>query len=724
MIYSVYCGPAPSAFDFDVEEPSTTLALMGIFTACWGCRKRNPANANPQQSAGNQDRGVRSTGQIFSLTEAKPRPLRRMTVPSPFSESVVSEFDEMEMVLPQYPTNFSRKGTVEDEEAKKTDPQMAPASARAGYGTLPRSVNAQFYNCAQPQGHYAQPQQLRACLSDGMLNYLVPGHAPSYGEYPTGLLQFPMQPPPGYTLDPYSSDPGLYMQKQLQQLNYPMSAHGVTGFSLHQPSTVGISMMTPPASAYSSVQAMPPSLDQHSSSPSYTLQQPPQPTQLMSTAGMMSAQHQQQLYQQQYAPYQGTPQLENQPPLEYESHEGASTFRLHSKDASSSRIDPPLEINRNLTNGGMTYQKDQVQRQSPCPVGAGPRRSRDSREGEAVAPEPERVRVQDSETTVASPQPSASRDPSNNTSGASTEEKATVPPGVTFEVTDDQAAEDFDKIAEQRRQAKRAALLTKMMMRKEENKRKVDQGKQRNAEKRLAEIARRMAEQRKLEKELQRQKILDDFRRRKMGEELGVKFRSNSARSCRGHSQPPFVRTKSQMSESAMGADRKRGEEGRPPRARSQSAVDRRNSVASLQEPTHKLFAKAALKSNRGLIINALQYSVFPGPVDDLTRMKTMTDLAASDAKHFLILFRDYKYRGLYSWDQISDTAIKISGQGPPKCSESIMKLMFKYDSGAKNFSQIPTKHLGATIDGFCIQDRFWQMPKTPCSSAASHRID
>ncbi|VDN32553.1 unnamed protein product [Cylicostephanus goldi] len=252
-------------------------------------------------------------------------------------------------------------------------PQMAPASARAGYGTLPHNVNAQavpnyaqpysqqqdFYNYAQPQGHYAQPQQLRASLSNGMLNYL-PGQAPSYGEYPTGLVQPPMQPPPGYAPDPYSSHPGSYMQQQSQQLNYPMmhqSAHAATGFSLHQPSTVGISMMAPPASAYSSVQAMPPSLDQHNSSPSYALQQPPQPTQLMSAAGMMSAQQQQQLYQQQYAPYQSTPQLENQPPLEYESHEGASTFRLHSQDASSSRIDPPLEINRNLTNWGMTYQK-------------------------------------------------------------------------------------------------------------------------------------------------------------------------------------------------------------------------------------------------------------------------------------------------------------------------------------------------------------------------------
>ncbi|EPB79660.1 hypothetical protein ANCCEY_01204 [Ancylostoma ceylanicum] len=485
-----------------------------------------------------------------------------------------------------------------------------------------------FYNYAQPQGHYAQPQQLRSSLSNGMLNYL-PGQAPSYGEYPTGLVQpHQMQPPPGYTTDPYSAHPGSYMQQQPQQQGYPMmhqSAHAATGFSLHQPSAVGMAPMMPPASTYSTVQAMPPSLDTHNTSSSYALQH--QPAQLISTAGMMPAQ-QQQLYSQPYSSYQGTPQLENQPPLDYESHEGVSTFRLHSQD-------------------------DQAQRQSPCPIGAVPRRSRDSREGSDApqAPEPERVRVQEHQH----------RQDLHLLLVMTRRLRISIkltpaPSGPAFVVSDDQAAEDFDKIAEQRRQAKRAALLAKTMKRKEEIENKVDQIEQRNAEKRLAEMAKReMAEQRKLEKELQRQKILDDYKRRKMEKELGVESGSNSARGPpgRGHSQPPFIRTKSQMSESALGTDG--SDKGRPPRMRGQSTVEQRISVSSLQEPTHKLFAKAAPKSNRGLIINALQYSVFPGAVNDQTRMKTMNDLAASDAKHFLILFRDYKcqYRGLYSWDQI-----------------------------------------------------------------------
>ncbi|KAK5979979.1 Patronin [Trichostrongylus colubriformis] len=644
-------------------------------------------------------------------------------------------------------------------------PPAPPQSARSGYGTLPHNAQAaqnyaqqyahqqqqqqqqqDFYGYAQPQqGPYGQPQQLRSSLSNGMLNYL-PGQMPSYGEYPTGLVQPPQMPgQPAYTQDIYSPHMSPYAQQSQQQPGYTMmhqSAHAATGFSLHQP--VGAApMVAPPASAFSSAYSQQP-LDTHNNSPSYTLQ--PQPPQL------------------------GTPQLENQPPLGYESQDGGATFRLHSQDASSSRVDPPLEINRNLTNWGMTYQKghtgrpqrrtwenqtfiksehdlvnqpdlvptvpsedDQAQRHSPCPIGAAPRRSRDSRESydvtSASATEQvsgDRGRIHDPDHASNLSQPSPPRDPANHTNGTSPDSnRSAAPSGPAFVVSDDQAAEDFDKIAEQRRQAKRAALLAKTMKRKEEIENKVDQIEQRNAEKRMAELAKReMAEQRKLEKELQRQKILDDYKRRKMEKELGLESGSSSARGAygRGHSQPPFIRTKSQMSESALGAEG--NDKGRLPRARGQSTVEQRISVQSLQEPTHKLFARATPKSNRGLIINALQYSVFPGAVNDTTRMKTMNDLAASDAKHFLVLFRDYKcqYRGLYSWDQVSDTAVKISGQGPSKCTESIMKLMFKYDSGAKNFSQIPTKHLGATIDGFTIQDQFWQKPKIPHSGAASHR--
>ena len=150
--------------------------------------------------------------------------------------------------------------------------------------------------------------------------------------------------------------------------------------------------------------------------------------------------------------------------------------------------------------------------------------------------------------------------------------------------------------AEQRREAKRAALLAKTQKRKEEMENKLDAVEQRNIEKKLAEEAKKEAvEQKKLEKEIQRsafrgillyfpafrQKILDDYKKKKMEKELGLEPSSaRSVQSARGHSQPPFVRTKSHMTESSMGGVTDRS--NTRPRGISNAEIK----VASLQEPS------------------------------------------------------------------------------------------------------------------------------------------
>lgn len=60
--------------------------------------------------------------------------------------------------------------------------------------------------------------------------------------------------------------------------------------------------------------------------------------------------------------------------------------------------------------------------------------------------------------------------------------------------------------------------------------------------------------------------------------------------------------------------------------------------------------------------MNALQYSIFPGAVSNEQRNKVQASIAQSNAKHFLILFRDQRtqYRGLYTWDQASDSVYRI----------------------------------------------------------------
>ena len=72
---------------------------------------------------------------------------------------------------------------------------------------------------------------------------------------------------------------------------------------------------------------------------------------------------------------------------------------------------------------------------------------------------------------------------------------------------------------------------------------------QRNYEKRMAELAKKeMNEQRKLEKELQRQRILEEHRRKKEENEKGNTPEVASARTPGRHqSQPPFSRTQSQV---------------------------------------------------------------------------------------------------------------------------------------------------------------------------------
>jgi hypothetical protein len=81
----------------------------------------------------------------------------------------------------------------------------------------------------------------------------------------------------------------------------------------------------------------------------------------------------------------------------------------------------------------------------------------------------------------------------------------------------------------------------------------------------------------------------------------------------RGHSQPPFSRPKSQSNISMLQTRTLH----RPARTNTSCMGEDENTtprsirVPSIAEPTLKLFAKHAPKSNRSLIVNALQVSKF-----------------------------------------------------------------------------------------------------------------
>ncbi|XP_039954253.1 patronin isoform X10 [Bactrocera tryoni] len=144
----------------------------------------------------------------------------------------------------------------------------------------------------------------------------------------------------------------------------------------------------------------------------------------------------------------------------------------------------------------------------------------------------------------------------------------------------------------------------------------------------------------------------------------------------------------------------------------SSTPIGRRGSYKASRGP--KLYKQPAAKSNRGIILNAVEYCVFPGAVNREAKQKVLEKIARSEAKHFLVLFRDAgcQFRALYSYVPEMDQVTKLYGTGPSQVDEVMFDKFFKYNSGGKCFSQVHTKHLTVTIDAFTIHNSLWQGKK------------
>ncbi|XP_070534908.1 LOW QUALITY PROTEIN: calmodulin-regulated spectrin-associated protein 2-like [Ptychodera flava] len=127
-----------------------------------------------------------------------------------------------------------------------------------------------------------------------------------------------------------------------------------------------------------------------------------------------------------------------------------------------------------------------------------------------------------------------------------------------------------------------------------------------------------------------------------------------------------------------------------------------------------KLFVKPTTKSNRHLITNAIAHCVLPGAVNKGMKDKILQELAKADAKHFLILFRDSgcQFRALYAYSPETEEITKFHGTGPRQVTSSMIEKIFKYNSGGKHFSVIPSKTMSVSVDAFTIHNHLWQSKK------------
>ncbi|CAG9784121.1 unnamed protein product [Diatraea saccharalis] len=132
-----------------------------------------------------------------------------------------------------------------------------------------------------------------------------------------------------------------------------------------------------------------------------------------------------------------------------------------------------------------------------------------------------------------------------------------------------------------------------------------------------------------------------------------------------------------------------------------------------------RLYKQPTTKSNRGIMLNAVEYCVFPGAVNADAKRRVLEEIARSESKHFLVLFRDAgcQFRALYSYCPDSDQVAKLYGTGPKNVNDRMFDKFFKYNSGSKCFSQVHTKHLTVTIDAFTIHNSLWQGKKVQLPS-------
>lgn len=115
----------------------------------------------------------------------------------------------------------------------------------------------------------------------------------------------------------------------------------------------------------------------------------------------------------------------------------ANTFHLHQANASNSRLDPPLELNRNLTNWGLTYRN---QTRTPRKTWAEFKSEHDLRNQDTVQDNPQRI-VERKPSSPGDPGLTSSQSFQSPIRKASSEQRDTVTngektPATGFEIKD------------------------------------------------------------------------------------------------------------------------------------------------------------------------------------------------------------------------------------------------------------------------------------------------
>ncbi|XP_048377767.1 calmodulin-regulated spectrin-associated protein 3 isoform X4 [Stegostoma tigrinum] len=143
------------------------------------------------------------------------------------------------------------------------------------------------------------------------------------------------------------------------------------------------------------------------------------------------------------------------------------------------------------------------------------------------------------------------------------------------------------------------------------------------------------------------------------------------------------------------------------------------SSPASIPEYTGpKLYKEPSAKSNKFIIQNAITRCCLAGRVNEPQKNKILEEVEKSKSNHYLILFRDNscQFRAVYTYSPDSEDMHRVAGVGPKVITKNMIEGIYKYNSDRKQFTQIPSKTLSASVDAVTIQGHLWQTkrPGTP----------
>lgn len=137
-----------------------------------------------------------------------------------------------------------------------------------------------------------------------------------------------------------------------------------------------------------------------------------------------------------------------------------------------------------------------------------------------------------------------------------------------------------------------------------------------------------------------------------------------------------------------------------------------------------KLFKEPSFKSNKFIIHNALSRCCLAGKVNESLKNKIVEEMEKSPANHFLILFRDAscQFRGVYTMNPDTQELVRLAGVGPRSIGSAQVESIYKYSSDRKQFSAIPSKTMGMTVDAFTIPGPLWHGGGAGGSAGGSRR--